>query len=79
MRWRHNFLGKAYFDPNFYRHDMVVYYIWIAALCLKSFILVLYGFGTGGLRFGYNADGSESCDLVLHDRETMLVSLAYSL
>ncbi|KAK2604344.1 hypothetical protein N8I77_007283 [Diaporthe amygdali] len=57
--------------------DMVVYGLWIAALCLGSFTLVVYGFGTGGLGSGCNESYSESCDLVFHARATTFACLTW--
>jgi P-type Na+/K+ transporter len=39
--------------------DILVYGLWMAALCLSSFSLVAYGFGNGDL--GENCNDSELC------------------
>ncbi|EFQ36250.1 potassium/sodium efflux P-type ATPase [Colletotrichum graminicola] len=57
--------------------DMVVYGLWITALCLSSFSLVVYGFGDG--RLGENCNGSynETCDVVFRARATTFACLTW--
>jgi Na+-exporting ATPase len=39
--------------------DMLVYGLWMAALCLSSFVVVLYGFGDGNLGSDCNGNYSD--------------------
>lgn len=55
--------------------DMVVYGLWMSALCLSSFLLVMYGFGDGNLGNNCNNAYSEECDLVFRARATTFVAL----
>ncbi|GJC78604.1 sodium transport ATPase 5 [Colletotrichum liriopes] len=55
--------------------DMVVYRLWIAALCLASFTLVVFGFGNGELSDRCNETFSKSCNLVFCARATTFVTL----
>lgn len=59
--------------------DMVVYGMWIAALCLGSFSLVVYGFGDGNLGQGCNDSyGSNGeCDTVFRARATAFACLTW--
>lgn len=57
--------------------DMVVYGLWITALCLSSFTLVVYGFGDGNLGEGCNERYSESCELVFRARATTFACLTW--
>jgi len=57
--------------------DMVVYGLWITALCLSSFTLVVYGFGNGQLGEGCNESYSESCKLVFRARATTFACLTW--
>ncbi|KAJ9157617.1 Potassium/sodium efflux P-type ATPase [Pleurostoma richardsiae] len=57
--------------------DMVVYGIWIAALCLASFSLVVFGFGDGDLGDNCNETYSESCDVVFRARATTFACLTW--
>ncbi|KAG8623595.1 hypothetical protein KVT40_008571 [Elsinoe batatas] len=57
--------------------DMVVYGLWIAALCLSSFVLVVYGFGNGELGTGCNETYSETCELVFRARATTFACLTW--
>lgn len=56
--------------------DMVVYGIWMAALCLASFVLVLYGFGTGEIGGGCNRE-FDGCELVFKARATCFTSIVW--
>lgn len=59
--------------------DMVVYGVWMAALCICSFIVVLYGFGRGGADLGddCNNNYSESCKVVFRARATTFACLTW--
>ncbi|KAL8810785.1 MAG: hypothetical protein Q9223_002263 [Gallowayella weberi] len=57
--------------------DMLVYGLWMAALCLASFSLVLFGFGDGSLGSNCNDSYSEECDTVFRARATTFVSLTW--
>ncbi|OCL11911.1 sodium P-type ATPase-like protein [Glonium stellatum] len=57
--------------------DMLFYGLWVAALCLASFSLVLYGFGDGNLGENCNDLYSESCDTVFRARATCFACLTW--
>jgi P-type Na+/K+ transporter len=57
--------------------DMLAYGLWMSALCLSSFLLVMYGFGDGNLGSNCNNSYSEDCDLVFRARATTFVSLTW--
>ncbi|KAG8936773.1 hypothetical protein FRC02_011352 [Tulasnella sp. 418] len=57
--------------------DMVVYGLWMSALCLSSFVLVLYGFGGGNLGKGCNSTFSEECRTVYRARATTFTCLTW--
>jgi len=57
--------------------DMLVYGLWMAALCLSAFSLVLFGFGDGNLGSGCNDSYSEQCDTVFRARATTFVCLTW--
>ena len=61
--------------------DMLVYGLWIAALCLASFVLVLYGFseGNAGKISASNCNNSYSseCDTVFRARATCFACLTW--
>ncbi|KAJ4410426.1 P-type ATPase [Didymella pomorum] len=57
--------------------DMVVYGLWITALCLASFTLVVFGFGDGNLGNGCNESYNESCELVFRARATTFACLTW--
>ncbi|KAF3221472.1 Na+ ATPase [Orbilia oligospora] len=57
--------------------DMVVYGLWVATLCLCSFVLVLYGFGNGDLGENCNNEYSEKCDTVFRARATCFACLTW--
>ncbi|KAJ4349576.1 P-type ATPase [Didymosphaeria variabile] len=57
--------------------DMVVYGCWMAALCLTSFVLIVFGFGNGDLGENCNNSYSERCDLVFRARATTFVCLTW--
>lgn len=58
---------------------MVVYGLWMSALCLASFVLVLYGFGNGAADIGNNCnkDYSASCEVVFRARATTFACLTW--
>ncbi|KAF5021603.1 hypothetical protein F66182_6350 [Fusarium sp. NRRL 66182] len=59
--------------------DMVVYGLWMSALCLASFVLVLYGFGNGQADIGDNCNNqySESCEVIFRARSTTFACLTW--
>ncbi|KAK7043242.1 P-type ATPase [Paramarasmius palmivorus] len=57
--------------------DMVVYGLWIAALCLTSFTLVLDVFGDGNRGSNCNDSYSESCDTIFRARATCFACLTW--
>jgi Na+-exporting ATPase len=57
--------------------DMLVYGLWMAALCLSSFVVVLYGFGDGNLGSDCNGNYSDVCDTVFRARATTFVCLTW--
>lgn len=57
--------------------DMIAYGLWMASLCLSSFLLVVYAFGDGNLGEGCNTSYSEQCDTVFRARATTFVSLTW--
>lgn len=57
--------------------DTFVYGIWIAALCLSAFVLVLYAFGNGDLGNNCNDTYSPSCDGVFRARATTFACLTW--
>jgi potassium/sodium efflux P-type ATPase len=57
--------------------DMVVLGLWIAALCLAAFVLVLYGFGDGTIGIGCNESVGDGCGLVFRARATAFACLTW--
>lgn len=57
--------------------DMLVYGLWVAALCLGAFSLVLFGFGNGDLGEGCNDSYSDRCDTVYRARATCFACLTW--
>jgi len=57
--------------------DMAVYGVWIAALCLSSFILRMYAFGDGELGEDCNDKYSDSCETVFKARATTFACLTW--
>jgi len=57
--------------------DMLVYGLWMAALCLSSFVLVLYGFGNGEIGENCNNHHSPGCDLVFRARATCFTAMVW--
>ena len=56
---------------------MFVYGIWIALLCLSSFVFVLYRIGDGNLGDGCNEGYSEICDVPFRARATAFTCLTW--
>lgn len=57
--------------------DMVVYGLWITALCLGAFVLRVYAWGNGDLGSGCNERYSESCETVFRARATTFACLTW--
>ncbi|KAF1981081.1 cation transporting ATPase [Aulographum hederae CBS 113979] len=62
--------------------DMLVYGLWVAALCLASFALVVYAFGNGDLGSDCNNNfanefGEPVCELVFRARGTCFACLTW--
>ncbi|OLN88991.1 Sodium transport ATPase 2 [Colletotrichum chlorophyti] len=57
--------------------DMLVYGLWTAALCLASFVLVMFGWGDGQFGSNCNKDYSPECDTVFRARATCFASLTW--
>lgn len=57
--------------------DMLAYGLWIAALCLGAFSLVLFGFGDGNLGLNCNDSYSRDCDTVFRARATCFACLTW--
>ncbi|KAK3303016.1 uncharacterized protein B0T15DRAFT_261333 [Chaetomium strumarium] len=57
--------------------DMVVYGLWIAALCLASFVLRVYAWGNGQLGTNCNDAYSPSCETVFRARATTFACLTW--
>src|SRR5689334_6801585 len=58
--------------------DMLVYGLWMAALCLSAFSLVMFGFGDGNLGEGCNDHyDAQQCDTVFRARATTFVCLTW--
>lgn len=70
-------LKTGIFTPEFLT-DMIVYGLWIAALCLSSFTLVVYAFGGGDLGSNCNRGYNEGvCDTVFRARATTFACLTW--
>jgi len=57
--------------------DMVVQGVWIAALCLAAFVLVLYGWGDGRIGVGCNESIGDGCDTIFRARATCFACLTW--
>ncbi|RII21309.1 hypothetical protein CUC08_Gglean000471 [Alternaria sp. MG1] len=57
--------------------DMFVYGLWIAALCLGAFSLVMFGWGDGNLGNGCNEGYNDTCDTVFRARATTFACLTW--
>ncbi|KAI1154305.1 potassium/sodium efflux P-type ATPase [Nemania diffusa] len=69
-------LATGIFDLEFLT-DMVVYGVWVAALCLGSFSLVVFRFGGGNLGKGCNGQYNDSCEVVFRARATTFACLTW--
>jgi Na+-exporting ATPase len=56
---------------------MFVYGLWIAALCLASFALVMFGFGNGDLGVNCNESFNPTCETVFRARATTFACLTW--
>lgn len=56
--------------------DMLVYGLWIAALCLAAFSLVLFGWGDGTIGTNCN-ESRDSCELVFRARATCFATMTW--
>ncbi|EEP78000.1 potassium/sodium efflux P-type ATPase [Uncinocarpus reesii 1704] len=57
--------------------DILAYGLWMSALCLAAFSLVMFGFGDGNLGVGCNDRYSPECDTVFRARATTFVCLTW--
>ncbi|KAK4635352.1 Sodium transport ATPase 5 [Fulvia fulva] len=57
--------------------DMVVYGIWIAALCLTAFVLVLYPWGGGQIGIRCNESIGDGCGTIFRARATCFACLTW--
>ena len=57
--------------------DMLFYGLWIAALCLASFSIVMFGFGDGNLGTGCNEGYNDTCETVFRARATTFACLTW--
>ncbi|TPX15944.1 uncharacterized protein E0L32_000278 [Thyridium curvatum] len=57
--------------------DMVVYGLWITALCLGAFVLRVYAWGNGDLGEGCNDAYSDQCETVFRARATTFACLTW--
>jgi hypothetical protein len=57
---------------------MLVYGLWMAALCLSAFSLVLFAFGTGNLGTSCNDAYSSAHDNIFRARATTFVCITYA-
>ncbi|CAN8100559.1 unnamed protein product [Discula destructiva] len=69
-------LKTGVFDAEFLL-DMVIYGTWLAALCLGSFTLVVFGFGDGNLGIDCNTVYSQECATVFRARATTFACLTW--
>ncbi|KAJ4135168.1 P-type ATPase [Fusarium equiseti] len=71
-------LKQGVFTPEL-MIDMVVYGLWMSALCLASFVLVLYGFGNGIDDIGIDCNNSisDGCEVVFRARSTTFACLTW--
>ncbi|KAI1816715.1 potassium/sodium efflux P-type ATPase [Poronia punctata] len=76
MRRQPKSLKTGVFDAEFLV-DMVVYGVWVAALCLASFSLVVYHFGKGQLGDGCNESYKDSCEVIFRARATTFSCLTW--
>ena len=57
--------------------DILVYGLWMTALCLSSFSLVIWGFGDGDLGLNCNKNFNSQCEPVFRARATTFISLTW--
>ena len=57
--------------------DMLFYGFWVAALCLASFVLVLYGFENGTIGVSCNDSIAHGCDIIFRARATCFATLTW--
>lgn len=57
--------------------DMFFYGLWIAALCLSAFVLILYGFENGQIGLGCNDSIRDGCDVIFRARATSFATLTW--
>ena len=57
--------------------DIMAYGLWMAALCLAAFTLVLMGFSDGQIGDGCNASYSAGCDAIFSARATTFVGMTW--
>merc|ERR1712093_814300 len=57
--------------------DMMVYGLWMAALCLSAFSIVLFGFGDDSLGVGCNNSIDQGCGTVFRARATTFVCMTW--
>ncbi|WFC99112.1 P-type Na(+) transporter [Malassezia yamatoensis] len=57
--------------------DLIVYGLWMAALCLATFALILYGWGDGDLGYNCNNKYNASCDTVFRARGATFVVITW--
>ncbi|KAF3355646.1 hypothetical protein VD0004_g5343 [Verticillium dahliae] len=69
-------LKQGVFTPELL-FDMLAYGLWTAALCMGSFLVVMFGFGDGQFGENCNADYSAACDTVFRARATCFASLTW--
>lgn len=69
-------LKTGVFDLEFLV-DMTIYGVWVAALCLGSFSLVVYRFGGGNFGHGCNESYNASCEVVFRARATTFACLTW--
>jgi P-type Na+/K+ transporter len=69
-------LKTGVFDMEF-MVDMVVYGLWITALCLGAFSLVVFGFGDGNLGTSCNEEYGPDCDTIFRARATTFACLTW--
>jgi Na+-exporting ATPase len=71
-------LKQGVFTPEL-MCDMLVYGLWLAAMCLASFTLVLFGWGRGTADIGSGCNNSieDGCEVVFRARATTFASLTW--
>lgn len=57
--------------------DLIVYGFWMAALCLATFTLVEFGWGSGDLGLDCNSSHNPSCDLVFRARASTFAVMTW--